>query len=183
MKRLFKLKYPKLFFLILTVVLAYFIFSNETTKGLVNYEGKEHFGYVFLFGSLFTFGFTTPFAIGYFLTYSTQNVLLNAIVGGVGAVIADLTIFKLIKFSFMDEFNKLKREKRIKNIRKMFDLHLPKKIKLYLSFIFAGIIIASPLPDEIGVSMLAGMTKIKVFQLAVLSFVFNSLGIAILLLL
>ena len=50
-------------------------------------------------------------------------------------------------------------------------------------YAFAGILIASPLPDEAGVTMLAGLTKISVKSLALISFILNTLGIIILLIL
>jgi len=57
------------------------------------------------------------------------------------------------------------------------------KIRIYLMYAFAGILIASPLPDEAGVTMLAGLTKISVKSLALISFILNTLGIIILLML
>jgi len=47
---------------------------------------------------------------------------------------------------------------------------------------YLGILIASPLPDEAGVIMLAGLTKIKSNVFAILSFSLNTAGILILLL-
>ena len=46
----------------------------------------------------------------------------------------------------------------------------------------AGLIIASPLPDEAGIILLAGLTKIKASILAPISLAMNTLGILILLL-
>jgi len=48
--------------------------------------------------------------------------------------------------------------------------------------IFAGFVIASPLPDEIGVSLLAGTTKISTRTFAILSYFLNTAGIFIVLL-
>ena len=48
-------------------------------------------------------------------------------------------------------------------------------------YAFVGILIASPLPDEIGVIMLAGLTKINFKILAIISFILNTLGILIIL--
>ena len=54
-------------------------------------------------------------------------------------------------------------------------------LKKYFVPVLAGFIIASPLPDEIGVIMLAGLTKIKIGILVVLSLILNTLGILVLL--
>jgi uncharacterized membrane protein YdjX (TVP38/TMEM64 family) len=48
-------------------------------------------------------------------------------------------------------------------------------------YAFAGILIASPLPDEAGVIMLAGLTKIKTWALAIISIILNTIGILIML--
>lgn len=82
----------------------------------------------------------------------------------------------------MDEFKRLKYTKPIVEVNKILSSRLLHRIKNYLLFVFAGLVIASPLPDELGVSMLAGLTRIKVRVLAIISFVMNSFGIFIILL-
>jgi len=48
-------------------------------------------------------------------------------------------------------------------------------------YLFAGLFIASPLPDEAGVIILAGPTKLSTKALSVISFILNSLGILVIL--
>lgn len=175
-------KYPKLFLLILVSIFTYYLFSTEYINGLITSLNGGGYIYALLFGCLFTFGFSTPISIGFFLSYSPDNILIAALIGGIGAVVSDLTIFKLIKFSFMDEFEQLKKEKSFIKLNNIFRLKISEKIKLYLMFLFAGLIIASPLPDEVGVTMLAGLSKIDVYKLAILGFIFNSIGIYVILL-
>ncbi|MBI2044077.1 hypothetical protein HYT24_01810 [Candidatus Pacearchaeota archaeon] len=140
----------------------------------------EYIG-IFIAGLFFSFGFSAPFAVGFFLTIQPQNIWLATIIGGSGALIADLIIFKMIKFSFMDEFEKLERTKVMKEIIKDFSYKPLAKIKNYLLYAIVGIVISSPLPDEIGVSMLAGLTSIRIHILAIISFIMNSIGIYIML--
>ncbi|MEK6892922.1 MAG: hypothetical protein AABX07_01845 [Nanoarchaeota archaeon] len=143
--------------------------------------GKLSYLGIFIAGILFAFGFSTPFAAGFFIFLNPSSIWLAAILGGLGALISDLLIFKFIRVSFKNEFEQLKRTKLIKTISELIEKSLTKKIKLYLMYTFVGILIASPLPDEIGIIMLAGVTKIKVKNLAIISFILNSLGILILL--
>src|SRR3989338_8867890 len=103
MRILFKFKYPKLTLLLICIVAAYFVFSLESTQQFMASLGTKYFG-VAIAGFLFSFGFTTPFAIGAFVTMNPQNIFLSAIVGGIFAMLADLVIFNIIKMSFMDEF-------------------------------------------------------------------------------
>lgn len=180
MKRLFNYKYPKLTLLLISIVLAYYIFSSELVTDKLNSFGA--FGYlgVIIAGFLFSFGFSTPFAVGFFLTFHTNNIVFTALIGGFGAFLADFLIFKLIKMSFMAEFNSL--EKNLK-LRKYFHYKfINSKLRLYLTFVLAGIIIASPLPDEFGVALLSGFTRMNVYIFSLISFLMNSFGILILLL-
>ncbi|MBI5803515.1 hypothetical protein HY448_02405 [Candidatus Pacearchaeota archaeon] len=182
MQRLFRLRYPKLLLLILLSIFAYFLFSNEAIQSLVKNLGELSYIGVFIAGLFFSFGFSTPFAIGFFLTASPENIFLASIIGGLGALISDLLIFKIIRFSFMDEFKKIEKTKIMREITNSLSSKPLSKIKNYLLYAAAGIVIASPLPDEIGVSMLAGLTSIRIHILAIISFIMNSVGILVILL-
>jgi len=94
-----------------------------------------------------------------------------------------LIIFHTIKISFEDEFKKLRNSRPIVRIMNLFERSINEKIKVYLMYAFAGILIASPLPDEAGVTMLAGLTKISAKNLAITSFILNTSGIIVLLML
>lgn len=180
MKKLFKFKYPKLTILVSLIVFAYAIFKNPLVGSFFQNLGDLSYLGIFIGGLLFSFGFTTPFAIGIFLTSSPSNILIASLLGGFGAMLSDLFIYKIIKITFMDEFNKLKKTPYFKEIEKETNA-IPRRIKHYLLYAFAGIIIASPLPDEIGVSMLAGLSHVKLISLGIISFIFNTLGVFILL--
>lgn len=179
--RIFHIKYPKLIILSLIIILAYFIFSNKSS--FVHSIFNDSYFSVILAGALFSFGFTTPLAVGAFLTMNPENIILSAILGGFFAMLSDIIIFKLVKFSFIDEFKKIENNFTIKKIEKLIKSNLPHKIRIYLLYAITGIIIASPLPDEIGITMLAGLSRVKEKNLAVISFIMNSTGILIMLLL
>jgi len=171
--------YPKITGLIAAIIAAYFIFSNPQVASYVSSLGSWGYFGVFIAGLLFTSGFTTPFAIGFFVTLNPESIWLIGVIGGLGAMLGDLLIFKFIRFSFMDEFHRLKRTTIMKKISSLIDNTLGHKIKIYLMYSFAGFLIASPLPDEAAVIMLAGLTKIKANILAIISFVMNTIGILI----
>src|SRR3989338_3380810 len=134
MKRLFKFKYPKLFILLVAIIASCFIFSNSNIIEIVkNLETLSYFG-IFLAGLLFSFGFTTPFAIGFFLIVNTANIFLAAIIGGLGALLSDFIIFRIIKVSFIDEFNSLEKTRPLKYIINLTKNHIPTKIKIYLLY-------------------------------------------------
>jgi len=180
-KSIFKFKYPKLILLIILIILAYYIFKNPLISEIINRLGQLNYLGMFIAGMLFAFGFSAPFAVGFLITVHPSNIFLAAIIAGTGALTSDLLIFKWIRFSFQDEFQKIKKSKLSKEINEILNNNLGLKLKIYLIYLLAGIFIASPLPDEIGVTMLAGLTIIKKRVLAVISFVLNTLGILIIL--
>ena len=179
--RWFKLHYPKLTILIIMIVFAYIIFSNPAVSSWIsNLDSLGYIG-VFIAGFFFSFGFSTPFAVGFFLSLSIGHPFLAAIIGGIGAMFGDLIIFNFIKLSFMKEFSRLEHEKLIRKAEKILGKEFHGKFRHYLLIICAGFIISSPLPDELGISLLAGLTHIRQNWLVVVSFIFNTLGILLLL--
>jgi len=180
-KRAWKFKYPRILVLIIMILLAYLIFREPPVNSFVSNLGSLSELGIFIAGMLFSFGFTAPFAAGFFITLNPENIFLAGIIGGLGALISDFLIFSFIRISFKREFNQLKKTKPIKFLSFEIEKKFEKKVKIYLLYIFAGILIASPLPDEIGIIMLADLTKIKPYTLAILSFILNTGGIIILL--
>ena len=182
MKKLFNFKYPKIICLIIAIILAYFIFRNPVISDFVSHLGIWGYFGVFIAGLLFTFGFTSPLAAGFFITLNPENIWIAGIVGGTGALILDVLIFKFIRASFQDEFFRLKKTIVIRKTNELIEKSIGKKLQLHLMYALAGLVIASPLPDEAGVIMLAGLTKIKLGNVMKLSFILNTLGIIVLLL-
>ncbi|MBI2042781.1 hypothetical protein HYT25_00120 [Candidatus Pacearchaeota archaeon] len=176
-KKLFSFKYPKLMILIASIVLSYFIFTNQGIYGYVSHLQVGGYLGVFLSGILLSFGFTAAFGVGFLIAANPSNIFLASIIGGIGGIAADLLIFKFIKMSFQKEFDEIKKTKAMLGIEKMIQNNTPVLFKHYLLYIFSGIFIASPLPDEIGISMFAGLSSIDARKLAILSFIFHFLGI------
>ncbi len=181
--KLFTYKYPKLILFLLFTIFAYYLFKNDLFSNIVTNLGMYKYLGEFIGGLLFSFGFTTPIAIAIFLKLNPNNIFLASIIGGFGALISDLIIFKFIKFSFEGEFKKLRRERPFLFMKKNIMSRIHPKISHYITFAFAGILFASPLPDEAAVLVLAGISKINIKSLSVISFIFNSIGIFILLIL
>ena len=181
-KRLFAFKYHKLTLLIILTILAFFLFRNPLVSNAIS--GLNNLNYLgfFIAGILLAFGFSAPFAIGFFIIAQPESLLLAILIGGFGAMCADMLIFRIIKFSFMNEFRELEKTKVIRTIKDIIKHNKHVLIKHYLLYVFAGILIAAPLPDEIGVSMLAGLTTVNPKKLAVISFFLHSLAIFLILL-
>jgi uncharacterized membrane protein YdjX (TVP38/TMEM64 family) len=168
-----KLKYPKLIGFVLSIILAYIIFSNAYVSSVIHNLGKLGYAGSFIAGMFYTFGFTSPLSSGFFIDLNPTSIFLAGILGGLGALIGDMFIFSFARKYFKDEFKYLGKEKIFKKIRF--------KLNCFVIYMIAAILIASPLPDEAGITLLAGFTKIRVKTIAIVSIIFNTIGILILL--
>ncbi|KND51127.1 MAG: hypothetical protein ABA06_02320 [Parcubacteria bacterium C7867-001] len=101
-----------------------------------------------------------------------QGVLFTAFWAALGAVCGDLIIFRFIRDRFSEHLTSLLAEqgayRRFKRLMSLKSLR-------WLAFLVGGLIIASPLPDEIGITIL-GFTKMRMRTFILLSFVFNFLA-------
>lgn len=173
-----KIKYPKLLLLLLTFVAAYFLFRGREFPAF--YNALLSLGYLgtFLSGVLFAYGFTAAPATAVLLVLAKgQNIVISGIVGGIGAMLGDLVIFNFIRASFSDELKRMSKERVVRYINGS----VSGLLKKYLTPVVAGFIIASPLPDEIGVSLLAASANVSIRVFSALSFLLNTVGIFVVL--
>jgi hypothetical protein len=110
-----------------------------------------------------------------------ENILLCALLGGLGALLTDLLIFRFVRISFEKEFEEMERTKFAMHFNRVVDRALGHEIKAYIMYSLIGLFIVSPLPDEVGVVLLAGLTKVNQKIFGVMSLVLHFLGILILL--
>ena len=103
-KRLVAFKYPKLFLLLLAIILSYYLFNRIEVSNFVLDISKDNYFSLFLAGIFLALGFSAPFSIGFFILLQPENLLLTALIGGLGAMTGDMLIFKTIKYSFIKEF-------------------------------------------------------------------------------
>ncbi len=134
------------------------------------------FGYLgaFFAGMLFVSTFTVATSALILLTLAeTLSPLEIGLIAGLGAVVGDMTIFHLIKDNLSEEIKEIyTRLDRKKHLQKLFS-------SKYFSWtlpIIGAFIIALPLPDELGISLL-GLSRLKTLKFIFLSYCLNSLGI------
>ncbi|MEK6894260.1 MAG: hypothetical protein AABX10_02245 [Nanoarchaeota archaeon] len=180
MRRFFIFTYPKLTLYVIAIFVAYFVFQIPAVSEAVSSFDSFIYLPMFFGGLLYSAGFTTSLATGFFLSYSVDNILISALIGGLGALVADLGIFSFIRLSFMNEFHKLEKTSFIRHIIDSTKSLNP-KIRYFFVYTCACIIIASPLPDELAVAMLAGFTKVHPYGFAFISYAGNFVGIYVLL--
>lgn len=173
-----RIKYPKFLLLLFTMIIAYLIFNNSDFLAFNTFIVELGYFGTFLAGVFFAYGFTAAPATAVLLILAKQqNIFIAGFIGGCGALAGDLLIFKLIRHSFEDEIEKLKQEKIVIHVHSK----IPGPLKKYLLPVIAGIIIASPLPDEIGAALFAALKNISLKLFSLISFVLNTAGIFVVL--
>jgi len=168
-------QYKNTFLLIVgLVILIYFADSNIVQKS-ISVVGNWGFFGAFVVGIFFVSAFTVAPAM--FVLYGLAdklNPLGVAVLAGIGAVIGDYLIFRFLKDRIFEELEPLFDKMGGSLIKKLFFT----PYFIWLVPFFGAFIIASPLPDEAGISLL-GLSKIKNWQFLLLSFILNATGIFI----
>ncbi|MDA1334700.1 MAG: hypothetical protein O2794_01630 [bacterium] len=159
------------------VIFAFSLFQTEFFGKFI--AGLGDYGYIgaFFIGIFFASSFTfIPATAALILLSGNLNFMYLAIATGFGAAIGDYFIFRFIRDGLIDDLKRLFGGARSKNIFKMFH----SKRFGFLTPVLGAFIIASPLPDELGVGLL-GISQISSDKFLILSFILNTIGIAILL--
>jgi uncharacterized membrane protein YdjX (TVP38/TMEM64 family) len=189
--REFEWKHRNIILLMISILIAWFLFQFHGTHVFLQKLGS--FGYLgsFLAGIMFTYAFTVAPATSIILVLGeTLNPILIALIGATGAVISDYLIFRFVRDKLMDEIKLLSKEidefsKPISEmvIKQKVRILIWKKIsrsrilKMIIPIV-AGLIIASPLPDEIGVALF-GATRFERRKFLLISYLLNFLGILV----
>jgi len=171
-----------LLLLLIFIITAALFYKERTYLPFHNF--LISFGYIgiFLGGFFYAYGFTAAPATAVLLVLAREQSLFSAVViGGLGALFGDIIIFLFIRHSFIDEIENLKKETIVKSIKK-----IRKKIFCtfdnYLLPIIAGLFIASPLPTEIGVSIMATFKSLSMKKFLIIAYLLHTVGIFIILL-
>lgn len=127
----------------------------------------------FFAGVFFTSFFTSPLAFATFATLApSMNVLLMALIGGMGAVLGDLVIFGLLRYAFRQDIEHVMSVPRYKRFFAIFHRRMFRWVLPFIGAIF----IASPLPNEVGLGLM-GVSRMSVRNLIAISFSMNTIGI------
>ena len=158
-----------------SIGIAFFLVKTEVLEKVLTSTKQLELVGSFIAGMFFTSVFTTaPATVILGEIALQQSLWLTAFLGAMGAVIVDVVIFKFVRDKFFEHLLRQIDQKkgRLKRLKALFRLKFFRRF----SFLIGGIIIASPLPDELGISIL-GLSKIKVKQFILFSFISNFIGI------
>lgn len=130
----------------------------------------------FLSGIFFTSVFTVGPSSVALVSISEASHFTIAFWGAIGALFGDLVLFYFIRDRFSDNLVSSIKPSVVKKVISSFHLGFMKWLAPFLG----AIIIASPLPDELGLTLL-GLSKTRIAVLIPISLVMNFLGILALL--
>ncbi len=129
-------------------------------------------------GILYTSFLTSPLSVAMLVVLAQENnPVMTALLAGVGAAFADILMLKFFRGQLSSNLNQVSEQLGFKK----FNILLQ---KLHLGFVLplvGAIIVASPLPDELGLIML-GVSKLKYREIAVLTYILNTAGILLIVL-
>jgi hypothetical protein len=174
-----KIKYPKLSLFIISVILVYIFFSGLASKPL--HDALIFTGYfgTFLAGLLYPYALTSAAGTGILLIIAKeQNFLLAGVIAGIGALISDVFLFLFVTHSFSDEVQKISEETVVRSANRL----IPNSIRVYLLATFAGLLIASPLPTEIGILLMTSIRSLSFKKFISIIYILHASAIFIILL-
>jgi len=133
-----------------------------------------------MMGFMFSLTFTAAISTSVFvlLAETTHNPFLIAIIGGLGSLAANSIVYKIFREEIVDDIEFLEKKYARKIAHKIIHSRLIVGLTPYL----AALLLASPLPDELGIMLLAG-ANFRYTRFFLLSFGLHTLGILFIILL
>lgn len=164
-----------------SIVVAFILFFSGYLHAITH--TIDGYGYItaFLAGLLFTISFTSAIASLIFVELgNTTSPLLFAVVGGLGAMVSDLLLYRFLKTSLLEEWKLIMVAHISTQRRAQMERITKNRVFIWTVPFIASVLIASPVPDEVGVALFSVINfHPKYFSL--ISFLANMGGIFILL--
>ncbi len=168
-------RYKNTTLLLLSLICIFYLTSTDTVQKAISALGSTGYIGAFVMGMFFVSIFTAaPAGVVLFKIADTLHPLETALLAGAGGVVGDYVLFRFIKDGVFNELRPLFAKITTHRITKLY--YTP-----YFGFllpIIGMIFIASPGPDEVGISLL-GLSNIKQWQFLLVTFTLNTLGILV----
>lgn len=159
--------------ILLSLVAAWAIVHYDLVHAALQYTGDGVLWASLIAGAFFTSVVTTAPAIAVLGELSQEgNMYAVALVGAFGAVLGDFIIFLFVRDRITRDATFMLRGPRIMRVLHIFKHRHFRRVLP----IVGALIIASPLPDELGLALL-GLSKINNRYFFVISYTMNALGI------
>lgn len=162
-----------LFFVIASIVVAIILVQVGVFQSIVLTSKTSHYIASFVAGLFFTSAFTiAPASVVLAHISETASPIMVAFFGAIGAMIGDYIIFSFVRDALAEDIQLLIRGPVYKKIVWIF------KFRIFRRFVplLGALIIASPLPDELGLAMM-GLSHMSTRAMLPLTFVMNFFGV------
>ncbi len=163
----------RLFIIFLSIILTVYLVESPSFHQFLDNANNFAFIGSFIAGIFFTSTFTVaPATVTLFILGKKHNPVLIAISGALGAMVGDNLLLKFIKSELEKNLYAFIIPRHTRAIRKILNTRV-----FYWLIASVGIlVIASPLPDELGISILS-LIHFKIRHFLIISFIVNFLGI------
>lgn len=159
--------------LVVSLILFFYLLKSPEVQGFISTIGSLGYFGSFVSGIFFVSIFTVaPASVIIFDIAKTLDPFLVAITAGIGAVIGDYLIFRFIRDRVFEELSPLIKN----NGRNFFAKIFSSPFFAWIIPVLGALVIASPLPDEIGIGLM-GLSKVKNWQFLLITFLLNAIGI------
>ncbi len=155
--------------ILVTIVLVKLGLINALVISLGDYSALASFVAGIFFTSTFTIA---PASVAIINIASHAPIPVVATWAALGAMLGDLILFFFIRDRFAEDLKSAIGKSRVKHVLHSFHFGFMK----WLSPVLGAVIIASPLPDELGLSLM-GISRVKVAVLIPISYVMNFVGV------
>ncbi len=162
--------------IVASIFIAVILVRTHTLANiLLQTKEMEYFG-SFVAGLFFTSVFTTaPAIVTLGQIAEANNIWATAFFGAMGALIGDLLIFRFVRDELTAHLlDALRHGPGLKRFRTL----MRARHFRWFTIALGGLIIASPLPDELGISLI-GLSKSSWKFFIPMSFTFNFIGIVL----
>ncbi len=161
---------------VFSIIVAILLIQTGAIEEILKRTQDVWFLDSFIAGMFFTSIFTVApalVALGE-IAQSAQSVFLVALFGGLGALCGDLIMFRFMRDRLGEDIMRLIKNSGNDRLRHIIRLRFFR----WLTFFWGALVIASPLPDELGLAIM-GFSKTRTSLFIPTSFVSNSLGILV----
>lgn len=159
--------------LLFSFALAFLMLSEGISLVIYDVASRAGLCGAFVSGVFYSFGLTSaPAAAVLFLLASEGSIIEIGIVAGMGALLSDIVIFVFVRYSLAKEIAMLSKERIVKKMNEAV-----RGIREILVPPVAAFIIASPIPTEIGVALLASATKLSFKKFVIVAYALHTIGI------
>jgi len=159
--------------ILVSIFVAALLARSEFFSYIRNFSAGKDFLDSFISGAFFTSVFTTPFSIVAFADIAkSANIFHMAFFGAWGAVLGDLILFLFIKDNLADDVEYVLKAPGYRKFHSIFKIRMFR----WLTPLVGALVIASPLPDELGLAMM-GLSRMRTIILIPVSFIMNFIGI------